>query len=75
MCLKRILPFLLLSLLLSSSLYSQNLKIRNEVQFTEIKRPYKTISPYISSLLKRHVLSFYRLTLSLKMNLSMSLYH
>lgn len=52
MNIKRIIAFLLLSILLINTVYSQSLKTRNEIVFTEIKRPYKTISPYISGILK-----------------------
>lgn len=49
---KKILPLLLSCMLLNVSLFSQNVQKIEKNRFSEIKKPFKTISPYITSLLK-----------------------
>lgn len=49
---KKILLLLLICIFLNISLYSQSTQKIEKNQFSEIKKPFKTISPYVTRLLK-----------------------
>jgi len=59
---KQLSIFLILSVIISLSTGCQNKNINNDIQFKEVKRPYKTISPIFSNLLKTNRIDLERET-------------
>lgn len=49
---KQVTIFIFLSLIICLSTSCQNKNLKNDIQFKEVRRPYKTISPILSKLLK-----------------------
>ncbi len=49
---KQIILFVLITALFNINLFGQNNELKEHISFREVKRPYKTISPFIIKLLK-----------------------